>query len=585
VEGLAAAVGRVDEALAKAESDRRKAAKDYGDRLGTLGGRVDALGTRMDTLAATVDGLTEQITTVYEETRRQGEQQDAFFEQQRRDTNRRLAGDELDRLEGQWLREFGVRDRVRDQARKLVSLLVSGATGRELLDDDRLERIAGSRELQESDHWLAYAVLAVTARLRGEHDRARTAGIRAGREDAAGAALFAALTAALCPDLDRSAVGAQLDEYFGQIRPDRLGPEFADVLNAVAEYELGAEARRFAVEHLTRWVSAAAPAAVESCERRLRQQLPAPQAGRYPALQGAYTGNWAELARGWAEAGVADAVRERRRAAFPVAAKPAQGGAGLVVKGRSGQVAAALGRLVGRTEEDETTLRTAMELRHRIREFGGDLVAAEAEHERRLTAGPGVTDFAALIDAVGSGLAGTGLGDDARLLLADLGADRFGDAVRNIAVASRSRRPDRIGIAVDGWTATLSTDPADAPDADVLASGLGTHLAAAVDSAMAKAARMRPHLIAVGASGVATLCVALAALGGTARVLLLVAGLLAVLWAVVSLVGVLTTQNQVRDKGERGQGESRVRLTAVLGEHKAFFARWEEQLAAVGDAG
>ncbi|MFD6294241.1 hypothetical protein ACFWFU_05460 [Streptomyces sp. NPDC060235] len=364
---------------------------------------------------------------------------------------------ELTQLTVAWKADFAHRQRVRALARGLTHALTSHAVAAGLVDQNTIDACVREQFLTEPTYWLAPAIMAVAARHNAESGPAARATAHAVWLDSAKAKLFFALT---CSGQGRlSEAAGWMDRYLNSLNRDDLGPEFAVVLEAIANAELGFDAYTYAREAMARWFredrsgfARALPAGPHQTAWGHRLMALGSEEGskeRFGALRRLTGLQWPGLENGWRCATALDGTLNFLES-FPKINDQS------VQKGH--YTNGALEHLIDQLEQDESELHDRMaRLRSLIEKEGDVSAAAKAAEESRQANEP--LDFVTLLEWAVFEPEQLQLGVAARRLALDCVWESVYASVVSMARTSRSLLPATITLSVDDWSCEYPTSP------------------------------------------------------------------------------------------------------------------------------
>lgn len=577
-------LGRGLKEIREAQQRRENDLKALHDGFGTvagglvdLRGRTDELATQVQSVGSATEKVREDLTRTQSELGRLQADVKDFRSQYERDQAVLTAQFQLDRITEEWRERFGSRDKVRSLARGLVRRLTPQLVESGVLGTDNLRFFVEQHLVHDPDFWLAHATLAVAARLHGEEERQLGAMGQAQALDPGKANLFFSLAAARMGDHQRA--GNWMDGYLQHaVDPDRLGRDFLVVLDAVASRELGDLAHSYARQVMVRWATEAAAggtaarASVRRWEPHLRRLLASP-GDRFAALAEAYDGDWAELLGLWRMATVTTCTLDHLHKEFPPADRTAP------AAGRVRYAATAIDRLIGHLEPDEAALHTKKEALLRFIEHRGDEREAQEEHALREEADAEVMDFATLLDNAVFKPSQIALGDDARRLALMQVLPNLLTAAEELVMTSLRRRPPEIRITIEGWHASVPTDPATRVDETALVEDLDAELRARTEAEADAVDRNLPRRVGGTAGGLFALLLAPFLLGGFLLFLVLLLGAAAAAWGMLDVTRVPAERGRIRAAGAMRRQHAQRRLQDVLSRRIEFFVEWNEHAA------
>jgi hypothetical protein len=350
------------------------ATKDLSDQVARI--RKDQLA-----LHEKVDGLTASL----DEMRTQLELSDSRTE----------ARAELTRLNTELNERFSARREIRRLTESLLSELGTAAIRDGVVDRETVRQLAGQHLFKDADFWLAPAAVAIAAEHLGEEARRAHAWALADTRDRARTALFLALVYSRLGQAEPAA--RSMNSYLDSVDHRSLGQEFFQVLNALAERELGEKAFSYAEQTLRRWATeldasrtsadASYAAQTETCrELLLHHHNPLPESD-YLRLRGLAAKQWPTIEEDWRYATACHAAAANFRRRLTALGAPVDGRAG----GRGGpsrergHARLALRALVQQPEADELELlrRIRLQGRRALRPRVRPLRSPDAERSGR----------------------------------------------------------------------------------------------------------------------------------------------------------------------------------------------------------
>ncbi|WP_143043990.1 hypothetical protein [Nonomuraea jiangxiensis] len=407
-------------------------------------------------LTHTYQEVSQQITDLKDDVSRLG----AEFRAGARLTDLRY---ERDRLESRMRRTFGPRQTVRRIAVGLVGELTAASIRAQVIDEDTLHRFASEQAIVNTDYWLASALRAVAAEYTGA-DRLRDRALSLAQayaemqgQDPAKTDLFMAL---VCSQLagsgsDKAAdywsrAATHMNLYLDKVDSFALDRGFFSVLDALAEQELGDEARSYASEALARWVRDREPTSAINQQQLhisrdylLRHALPFPGSD-YATLQEMSHEHWDNVREGWRCAsacqGAAMYLSERFRR--PLEARP---------NGRS-HARRALRTLIETLEPDELELqREIYALEQAISRKDGKVTGSEDPYAETV-------DFATLLTLAAFNPAESGIGPQAQQFALACARNWILMAGREVTAEALRIRPIQHPLRLGNWNNTLEIE-------------------------------------------------------------------------------------------------------------------------------
>ncbi|GAA1777860.1 hypothetical protein [Actinomadura chokoriensis] len=206
-----------------------------------------------------------------------------IYEQQVLNENMARARAELARLRDRLDTEFAGRNDIRRLATSLISAAGTAAIRDHVIEAQTMIHVAGSHMAADAQHWLGAVVVAIVSEYLEHESAGANAWAMASEGDAAKSDLFMALFYSLVGKDDAAAMS--MNQYLGKLTPEALGHEFSHAINALAEGELGPDARSYAHETLRRWDRAPGGGSPPPAERRRRTSphaSPSPRPRRGP---------------------------------------------------------------------------------------------------------------------------------------------------------------------------------------------------------------------------------------------------------------------------------------------------------------
>ncbi|MGW7244308.1 hypothetical protein [Streptomyces sp. NPDC054804] len=433
--------------------------------LTTLRRENQGVAEALSSARAEIDAIKESATATYDSL-------NDFVERWGRHQIVANAQAELTQLTVIWKADFAHRQRVRALARGLTHALTAHAIASKLVDQDTIDACVRRQFLSEPTYWLAPAIMAMAAWHTAEPTIAPRATAHAVWLDSAKAKLFFALTCSRQGRLNEAA--GWMDRYLNSLDRDDLGPEFAVVLEAIANAELGYEAYTYAREAMARWFREERSAFQNARALPSTPHL-APWGGRlmelgktegsrdrFAALRELAGLQWTELENGWRTATALEGTLNFLESFPTVADLPAHPGR---------YTDSALDHLIDQLESDESEIQERMTGLRTLIGNGGEAVAEDdtpQDNER--------IDFVTLLERAVFQPELLQLGVPARRLALDCIWESVCAATMSMARTSRSLLPVTISLSVGDWSCEYSTDPSQAFDVFRAADDLTNHV-------------------------------------------------------------------------------------------------------------
>jgi hypothetical protein len=427
-----------------------------GRQLSDLQGDVRSVADDLDSLRKDVRKLTEEI---------------------RAQAGRAAAMAERNRLEAEMQRQFEPRRSTRRLAINLMDDLCAAAIHNQVIDPDVLRRYASERLIENTDYWLAPAVVAVAADYAGDEElRLRALGL-AHAKDRNKTDLFLAL---VYPQLGRStgavssrrsvyleAGSLHMSLYLGSVDPLTLGREFFSVLDALAQHELGDDARSYARETLARWDAEIEPSPeiysqqFDACTTHLLGHRGAIPAGDYPTLR-EFTGDgWTDIENAWSYASACQGAAAYFRDRF---ATPA------VESGTEPfHTRRALRTLVDTLEPDELVFQSRIHAEQLVLDADVERASALRQADDSYAA---TIDFPSLLTLAAFSPAESGIGPQAQRFALACASGWIMTAGASVTKHALAARPTRVTLQRGLWQGSIDLEATDPAQAERVANGL-----------------------------------------------------------------------------------------------------------------
>ncbi|WP_217246878.1 hypothetical protein [Streptomyces sp. AC602_WCS936] len=479
---------------------------------------------------------------------------------------------ELTQLIVMWKADFAGRRRVRALARGLTNTLTNQAVTKGLVDRETVHACVREQFLTEPTYWLAPAVAALAARHLCEQATVSRATAHAMYLDSDKSKLFLALTCSRLGLLSEAA--GWMDRYLNSLDRDDLGPEFAVLLEAIANSELGYDAYTYAREAVTRWfredraafrgpgtASAGRHAALWSS--RLMKFGGDPSGERFAVLRELAAAQWPTLARGWVTATALEGALEYLRS-LPTAEE-----------GPSGRdfTHTALDHLIDQEEPDEEDVRLRMARLRALIKCEGDEEAAAAAVAESARGGERL-DFVTLLERAVFQPDELGMGASARRLALECVWESVRLSALSMAQSSGSSLPPTVTLSVEDWSCDFPTDPVRVFDVGRAAESLVNHVELrtheAIDSIV-------PTWWLIGAAGCLAILDGLVLIPRASGPTLLTLSTVMVLLVLVAVVGVAHApfrRRIRREAGERQRTQAGWLLVKAVRELEVMLAEW-----------
>jgi hypothetical protein len=420
-------------------------------------GDVAQLGQMQQSLAR-LDGLPEQVTHLTVRMTKIEELLAEVREQQMLNASLEQARDERMRLEDRLRDEFAGRKEIRQLAVSLISSAGSAAIRDAVIDPQTVISTAGEHMLKDADYWLAPAVIAVAAEQLGHSETSPGAWSLSATSDLGKSDLFMSLFCSLQRKHDAAAMS--MNRYLEALNPHALGREFSHVINALAEGELGPDARSYAQEAMNRWgyqmlSSAAGETSYDTqfttCRNHLlvnREPLP----DQLPNLRHHAAEQWNELEQYWPY------VMACRLAARSFAERFPETGPAELLPARRTHSRRALRQLIEQPEEDEIEVRRLIRTQDLIVQCGGDRQRAEALASELGDPFAPTSDLATFLTQATFEPEAYGLGLTAQRFALACATNWIMGAGESITVEAIRHRPTTVAIRWDGWAGQISVE-------------------------------------------------------------------------------------------------------------------------------
>jgi hypothetical protein len=412
-----------------------------------------------ETMAKSLSSACDEIDSVKETVTATHEVLNDFVERYGRHQIVANAQAELTQLIVIWKADYAHRQRVRGLARGLTHALTTHAVAGGLVDQDTIDACVRQQFLAEPTYWLAPAIMAVAAQHNGDAVIASRATAHAVYLDSAKAKLFFALTCSRRGRLGEAA--GWMDRYLNSLDRDDLGSEFAVVLEAIANAELGFDAYTYAREAMARWFREdrtafqaghalpSGPYLAPWGSRLMELGEEEATGDRFDALRKLTGVQWTELENGWRTATALDGTLNYLESFPSVSDLPAHGGH---------YADSALDHLIDQYEPDEAELQDRMTRLRALIAHEGNVEAAAAADEESTQENERL-DFVTLLERAVFQPELLQLGVPARRLALDCVWESVRAAAVSLARTSRSLLPATITLAVEDWSCEYPTDP------------------------------------------------------------------------------------------------------------------------------
>ncbi|TDE33646.1 hypothetical protein [Actinomadura sp. 6K520] len=497
-------------------------------------------------------------------------------DQQVRESNLARARAERARLQQDLDTRFAGRMEIRGLAKSLISEPGSAAIRQRVLEHRTVIGAAGSSALKEINYWLAHAVVAVASQHLGHDHTTAKAWVLSFSKDRAKSDLFMSLFYSRLGE--HAAAASSMNRYLTNIDPSVLGREFSHIINALAEGELGKEARSYAFTALNRWGRTLSTgggsttpygAQFDICRNHLLlNNEPLPQDG-FPVLRRHVPGEqWLEIAETWRYAiacgNTAEAFRER----FAELANDTTDGFRQGVHRHSQQ---ALGALIDQPEPDEAEVLRAIRSKELIEKCDGHLERA-AQLESELGDPYAETnDLATFLTQAAFEPEAFGLVPQARRFALVCAKDWIMRVGSSVTAEARAHRPHRVTVELNGWEGEIAAGASAQEESARIIREVREHIAAT--------RRVQPpdsRTVAVAVGGAALPFVGFFQVAGIVRWLIIVLGIALVVYAGLEL---FTYPARLRRRDAEILEEQRragITITAMVGEASALLRMWDE---------
>jgi hypothetical protein len=418
---------------------------------------VAQLGQMQQSLAR-LDGLPEQVTHLTVRMSKVEELLAEIREQQLLNASLEQARDERMRLENRLRDEFAGRKEIRQLAVSLISSAGSAAIRDSVIDPQTVINTAGEHMLKDADYWLSPAVIAIASEQLGHHEISPGAWSLSATSDLGKSDLFMSLFCSVQRKHDAAAMS--MNRYLEALNPHALGREFSHVINALAEGELGPDARSYAQEALNRWgyqmLSASGggtsyDAQFTTCRNHLlvhRKPLP----DEFPHLRHHAAEQWKELERHWPY------VMACRLAARGFAQRFPETGPAERLPAWRMHSQRALRQLIEQPEEDEIEVRRLIRTQDLIVQCGGDRQRAEALAAELGDPFAATSDLATFLTQATFEPEAYGLGRTAQRFVLACAANWIMGAGQSITTEAVRHRPSTVAIRWDGWAGRIDVE-------------------------------------------------------------------------------------------------------------------------------
>ncbi|MFD0851201.1 hypothetical protein ACFQ07_03175 [Actinomadura adrarensis] len=497
-------------------------------------------------------------------------------DQQVRESNLARARAERARLQQELDTKFAGRMEIRRLAKSLISDPGSAAIRQRVLEHQTVIGAAGSSALKEINYWLAHAVVAVASQRLGHDHTTAKAWVLSFSQDGAKSDLFMSLFYSRLGE--HAAAASSMNRYLTNIDPRALGREFSHIINALAEGELGDEARSYAFTALNRWgrtlsagggSTAAYGAQFDICRNHLLlNDEPLPH-DVFPVLRRHVPGEqWLEIADRWRYAvacgNTAEAFRQR-------SAKLADDTTDGLSQGLHRHSQQALEALIDQPEPDEAEVLRAIRSKDLIDKCDGHLERA-AQLESELGDPYAETnDLATFLTQAAFEPEAFGLVPQARRFALVCAKDWIMRVGGSVAAEARAHRPHSVLVEVKGWEGEIAAGAPAQEESARLIGEVREHIAA---TRRVQPPDSRTFAIAVG--GALLPFVGFLQAGGAVQWLMIVLGITLLVYAALEL---LTYPMRLRRRDAEIQEQQRwagKTVTAMVGEAGALLRMWDE---------
>lgn len=442
-------------------------------QIGRLGPAITEIRhsvARLDGVAeqtARLEEMAKQITSLHGRMDEHEKLLTRIYEQQVLNENMAQARAELARLRDRLDTEFAGRNDIRRLATSLISAAGTAAIRDHVIEAQTMIDVAGSHMAAEAQHWLGAVVVAVVSEHLGHESAGANAWAMASEGDAAKSDLFMALFYSLVGKDDAAAMS--MNQYLGKLTPEALGHEFSHAINALAEGELGADARSYAHETLRRWDQA--PGAPGSARTAFAEQFAlcrnhllvhgAPFPRRVPVLtRHVPDQDWQEIEDNWKFATACGSAAEDIAARFSEPA--AEEGAAH----RREHSRRALSALIRQPEPDEIVLLRQIRRQELILECGGNRTEALGREQALGDPWAPTHDLATFLTQAAFESEVYGLTPRARRFVLACARGWIMEAGRSVREEAARTRPRTVPIQWDGWLTAIDAEaPAQAESA------------------------------------------------------------------------------------------------------------------------
>ncbi|TDB75198.1 hypothetical protein E1264_40135 [Actinomadura sp. KC216] len=525
-------------------------------------GKLEEISQRITRLENRIAGFDATLTEIRD--------------QQVRESNLARARAERARLQQELDTRFAGRMEIRGLAKSLISDPGSAAIRQRVLEHRTVIGAAGSSALKEINYWLAHAVVAVASQHLGHDHTTAKAWVLSFSKDKAKSDLFMSLFYSRLGE--HAAAASSMSTYLTNIDPRALGREFSHIINALAEGELGDEARSYAFTALNRWgrtlsagggSTTAYGAQFDICRNHLLlNNEPLPQDG-FSVLRRHVPGEqWLEIAENWRYAIACEKTAAAFRERFAELADDITDGLGQGVHRHSQQ---ALGALIDQPEPDEAELLRAIRSKDLVEKCGGDMKRATQLESELGDPYAEANDLATFLTQAAFEPEAFGLVPQARRFALVCAKDWIARVGGSVAAEARAHRPHRVTVEVNGWEGEIAAGASAKEESARLTLEVREHIAAT-----RKAQPPDSRTVAIAVGGAALPFVGFFQATGVVRLLVIIAGIALVVYAGLEL---FTYPRRLRRRDAEILEEQRragITVTAVVGEASALLRMWDE---------
>lgn len=469
----------------------------------------------------------------------------AFVDADARQKQLQLAETRLVKVRQELEEKFGFYGEVRRRATGILQALDAGVVTHQSVQDATEEMM-----ISAPGYWLAPALVALAAWIRGERPLAEKALGEALRRDDYKTSLYFALV--LRRHGRRAAVSAWLSRFYAHQDPAALDREFVVLLDAVAGGIFGPEARAVTSTCTQQWLRELSERVgfVEEQERRWSQALaaltPAEPPSRYPTLE-KVSPTWDRLKWSLSAGYLHARVRDHFAGIFE--------GAVTQSPRLQEEVDRLLAKLVSEFDDEELPLRARQRELEIIVDEAGDVDAAGRRNDAEQRVFAEKHDFTALLTNAAMHPETSGATRATQRFAVALSKDWVISAYDQVTASARGAYPAELAVKVEGWEGTIR----DGSEEDALVQSLLAWLDQREAEELAKLGGMGAKIVMSIGAGLMVMAI----MGGVS---LLILGAIAVVGGWVSWNSTQTARTNVQRRFRDARAEGPRVVKAAVAE-------------------